>query len=178
MNPQPAERPAHLLDLAAVLARWVLGLLFIYMGWKKAMRPDQFLTLVQQYQLVSSPILLNSIAAALPWFETFCGLLLLAGIAVRGTALVLILMLAPFTVVIVKHGLLLAAAKGTSLCLIKFDCGCGMGEVFVCNKLVENCALMLLAAWLLTGAGRKLSFRFSLFQVPASAPPAIDGCPG
>ena len=35
------------------------------------------------------PVLLNSIAAALPWFEVVCGGLLLAGVAVRGSALIL-----------------------------------------------------------------------------------------
>lgn len=166
MNAGIAESKVRLLGWGAVLARWILGVLFIYMGWKKAIHPAEFLTLVQQYHLVSSPLLLNSIAAALPWFELFCGALLLTGIAVRGTALVLILMLVPFTLMVLKRGLAIAASKGMAFCLVKFDCGCGMGEVFVCNKLLENCGLVLLAAWLLAGAGRKLAARFSLFPVP------------
>ena len=50
---------------------------------------------------------------------------------------------------------------------MKFDCGCGTGEVFICHKLVENTVLLLLSAWLLTGAGRQLCLRFSLFREEA-----------
>src|SRR5438552_669175 len=147
----------------ATLARWVLGALFLYMGLKKALHPEEFLKLLRQYDMVDSPFLLNSIAAALPWFEAFCGLLLLAGIAVRGTALMLVVMLVPFTLLVLKRALGIAAAQHLSFCLVKFDCGCGAGEVFICNKLIENCVLTLIAAWLIAGSGRKLSLRFNLF---------------
>ena len=80
-----------------VLARWLLGGLFIYMGWQKALHPELFLKLLREYQMVESPLALNSIAVSLPWFEIFCGLLLVAGVAVRGTALLLAAMLAVFT---------------------------------------------------------------------------------
>ena len=87
----------NLFETVAVLARWTLGLLFLYMGLTKAMHPVEFLKLARQYEMVQSPFLLNSIAAGLPWFEAFCGALLLAGIAVRGTALTLTAVLVPFT---------------------------------------------------------------------------------
>src|SRR5436305_5522495 len=101
MNGAPKKRNAF--DWFAVLARWALGVLFIYMGMTKAMDPVNFLKLVHQYQLVHNPGLLNFIAVTLPWFEVFCGLLLLAGIAVRGTALMLVLMLVPFTLIILRR---------------------------------------------------------------------------
>ena len=66
--------------------------------------------MVRQYDLVQSSLLLNSIAAALPWFEIFCGLLLLAGVAVRGTAVMLIVMLVPFTVLVFRRALVLQSA--------------------------------------------------------------------
>jgi hypothetical protein len=47
---------------------------------------------------------------------------------------------------------------------VKFDCGCGAGEVYICHKLAENAALLLLAAWMLTGPGRRLCLRFSLLR--------------
>jgi uncharacterized membrane protein YphA (DoxX/SURF4 family) len=152
-------------DVAAVLARWGLGCVFIYMGLNKALpHPEYFLKLVRQYDIVTSPLILNSIGAALPWFEVYCGLLLLFGIAVRGSALMLIAMLVPFTVVVFKRALEIAAAKGLPFCAVKFDCGCGMGEVFICHKLVENTVLLLLSAWLLAGGARQLCLRFSLFR--------------
>jgi len=149
-------------ESAALLVRWLLGGFFIYMGLNKALHPVDFLKLVHQYDLVTVPWLLNSIAAALPWFEVFCGLLLVAGVAVRGSALMLVLMLVPFTLVVLKRGLALAAALHVPFCAVKFDCGCGGGEVFVCHKLPENCFLILLSIWLLTGRGRLLAARFSL----------------
>jgi uncharacterized membrane protein YphA (DoxX/SURF4 family) len=152
-------------NTAALLGRWWLGAVFIYMGLNKALpHPEAFLKLVRQYQMVDTPVLLNSIAAALPWFEVYCGVLLLAGVAVRGTALNLIAMLVPFTVVVLKRALAIAAATGKPFCAVKFDCGCGAGEVYICHKLIENSALLLLAAWLLMGRGRQLCLRFSLRQ--------------
>ena len=150
---------------AALAARWWLGCLFIYMGLNKALPdPHSFLALVRQYHMVSSYWLLNSIAAALPWFEVFCGVLLLAGVAVRGSALMLIAMLVPFSAIVLKRALEISADKHLAFCAVKFDCGCGAGEVFICHKLVENTVLLLLSAWLLAGAGRRLCLRFSLWR--------------
>jgi len=150
--------------------RWLLGLSFVYMGLNKALHPDLFLKLVRQYDLTSNSYLLNLIAAGLPWFEVFCGLLLLAGVAVRGAALMLLLMLMAFTPLVLERALTLAAANHLALCLVKFDCGCGTGEVFTCNKLAQNGLLMVLSAWLLTGRGGRFCLWFSPFG-PAGAPP-------
>jgi uncharacterized membrane protein YphA (DoxX/SURF4 family) len=122
---------------------------------------------VQQYDLTQNALLLNSIAAGLPWFEVFCGLLLLTGIAVRGTALTLLLMLVPFTILVWHQALLLQAAQNIPFCAVKFDCGCGTGEEFICRKLLENFLLILLSVWLLVGYGRQLSLRFSLIKLPS-----------
>jgi uncharacterized membrane protein YphA (DoxX/SURF4 family) len=150
-------------EALAVAARWWLGAVFVYMGLHKALPdPVAFLKLVREYHLVSNHVLLNSIGAALPWFEVYCGLLLLAGIAVRGTALNLITMLVPFTLVVLKRALDIAAADHIRFCAVKFDCGCGAGEVMICHKLVENSGLLLLSAWLLMGYGHRLCLRFSL----------------
>ena len=145
--------------VATVLARWVLGALFVYMGMNKALHPVDFLKLVHQYDLVKNYWLLNAIAAALPWFEVFCGLLLLAGMAVRGSALMLILMLVPFTWIVFQRALSIQAALHIPFCAVKFDCGCGNGEVFICRKLLENFALLALSVWLLFGYGRNFSVR-------------------
>ena len=105
---------------------------------------------MRQYDLTQNALLLNSIAAALPWFEVFCGLLLLAGVAVRGTALTLAVMLVPFTLLVLHRALLLQAALNIPFCAVKFDCGCGSGEEFICRKLLENflsvCAVGLAAS--------------------------------
>ena len=150
-------------EAAAVLARWWLGIVFIYMGLHKALpHPEAFLKLVRQYDMVNNAVVLNMIGAALPWFEVYCGVLLLAGVAVRGAALNLVAMLVPFTLIVLKRALAIAAASSIPFCAVKFDCGCGAGEVFICHKLVENSVLLLLSAWLLVGGGRRLCARYGL----------------
>jgi hypothetical protein len=141
-----------------------VGAAFLYMGLNKALDPVDFLKLLRQYDLTQSSLLLNSLAAALPWFEVFCGLLLLAGIAVRGTALTLLVLLVPFTWVVLHRALLLQAAQNIPFCAVEFDCGCGEGEEFICRKLLENFLLILLSGWLLAGHGRQLSLRFNLIK--------------
>jgi len=156
------EPSAKAVDFATVAARWFLGALFVYTGLEKGLDPVSFLKLVRQYDLVQTPFLLNSIAATLPWFEVFCGLLLLAGIAVRGTALTLVAVLIPFTAVVWHRALVLQGARAIPFCAVKFDCGCGIGEEFICHKLLENAGLILASLWLLGGRGRILSLRYSL----------------
>jgi len=158
----PPTRMRSAFEIAAVLARWGIGLLFLYMGLNKALHPVEFLKLVRQYDIVQSYVLLNLIAATLPWFEVFCALLLLAGVAVRGAALTLVAMLIPFTALVIKRALAIQAAKNISFCAIKFDCGCGAGEVFICWKILENSFLVLLSIWLLYGFGRRWAAKYNL----------------
>ena len=154
-------------DIFAALARWLLGAVFLYMGLNKALHPVEFLKLVRQYDLVQSSLLLNSIAAILPWFEVFCGLLLLAGVAVRGTAVMLIVMLVPFTGLVFRRALAIQSALAIPFCAVKFDCGCGTGEVFICRKLLENFLFIVFSGWLLAGYGRKLCVRHTLMSCAA-----------
>jgi len=171
-NPQPATdaRRWATADFAALLVRWLLGGFFIYMGLSKALDPEGFLKLLRQYQLLHDFRALNSVAAALPWFEVFCGLLLTAGVAVRGSALMLLMMLIPFTVIVLRRALDIAATKGQPFCAVKFDCGCGSGEVLICHKLIENGLLIVLSAWLLFTRRRLLCAKFSLLKpAPVSA---------
>ena len=149
-------------DTFSLLARWLLGAAFLYLGLNKALHPVEFLKLTRQYEITENVLLLNSIAAALPWFEMFCGLLLLAGVAVRGTALTVAAMLVPFTLLVLHRALLLEAAQNIPFCAVNFDCGCGTGKEFICRKLLENFVLFALSVWLLAGRGRQCSLRFSL----------------
>ncbi len=128
--------------LVPVILRLILGGVFIYMGVTKAMHPAEFLKLVRQYDVLPQPILLNVVAATVPWFEILCGLLLVLGVAVRGVALVALLMLMAFTAIVLIHARSIQATGGLPFCAIKFDCGCGTGEMFVCRKLGENVLLM------------------------------------
>ena len=163
MSGEGSSGKRSLLDAGGLVARVILGIGFLYLGWNKASHPVEFLKLVRQYDLVQNHVALDFIAAVLPWFEVFCGLLLLAGVAVRGTALVCVGMLVPFTWMVFRRAMALKAAGGIPFCAVKFDCGCGTGEEYICGKLLQNGLLILLGVWLVTGQGRKFCLRYRLF---------------
>lgn len=148
--------------LPSVFVRWLLGAFFVYAGLGKALQPVEFLQVVRLYDLVGHPIPLNFIAALLPWLEVFFGVLLIAGVAVRGVALLLIGLLLPFTVLVVQRALTLQGANGIPFCAVRFDCGCGSGERFVCGKIAENLFLLVLAGALLGWSSDKWCARYSL----------------
>jgi uncharacterized membrane protein YphA (DoxX/SURF4 family) len=132
------------------------------MGLNKALDPVAFLKLVREYDLVSAAPFLNLIAATLPWFEVFCGLLLVLGIAVRGAALMLAAMLVPFTLLVLNRALEIHAAGTLAFCAIRFDCGCGAGEVFICRKLLENTLLAAAGVGLVFLRNHRLCLREEL----------------
>jgi uncharacterized membrane protein YphA (DoxX/SURF4 family) len=147
-----------------VIARWVLGGVFVYMGAQKIADPVGFLKAVRQFGVVAdtSPALLNQLAALLPWVEVWCGLLLLTGVAVRGTALSLLALLVVFTWAITLRARDIHSAEGTAFCAIAFDCGCGGGIVNVCRKLAENTGLVLLGLLVLLTRSDRLCLRRAL----------------
>ena len=137
----------------ALLARWILGAVFLYLGANKALHPIEFLKVLRQYDITDRSGLLNGIAAFLPWLEIFTAGALLSGRAVRGSAWVCLGMLLPFTGAILNRALALQAAQAIPFCAIRFDCGCGTGEVVICHKLLENGLLILLSLLLLKRGG-------------------------
>lgn len=158
MNPTSTSR-RRVPGIFFVLARWLLGAAFVYMGLSKAWDPVGFLKSVHQYDVVQNHLVLNSIAAVLPWFEVFCGLLLLAGIAVRGTSLILLLLLVGFSWLVTHRAMEIMALKAIPFCAVKFDCGCGTGEEFICRKITENLVLLFLAACVFFADRKKLTRR-------------------
>jgi uncharacterized membrane protein YphA (DoxX/SURF4 family) len=172
MSVDQSSEKRSTLDIAAVLARCVLGACFLYMGYVKAMDPKSFLEVIHEYNAIHDYILLNSIALLLPWFEMFCGLLLIFGVAVRGSALALIAMLIPFTSLVLRRAIIIAVTEHKPFCAVRFDCGCGAGEVLICSKLLENSGLIFLAIWLLFTRSRRLCLRHSLFPPPDPVPPS------
>ncbi len=128
--------------IAGVSARAILGLLFIAMGLHKALDPADFLKAVHDYGWLDRSVSLTWVAALLPWFEVVCGGLLLIGLRIRGTAFLVFGMLALFSGLVLQRALHLHQTTGVPFCGIRFDCGCGNGEVLVCRKLMENTLLM------------------------------------
>jgi uncharacterized membrane protein YphA (DoxX/SURF4 family) len=128
-----------------VPARWILGAILLWLGLAKALDPVGFMKLVREYQVVGPP-LLTVIPALLPWFEVYCGLLLLCGIAVRGAAVVAGGLLAAFSLLILQRAWGIHEAQSIAFCAIRFDCGCGGGAVNICFKLFQNILLLGLSA--------------------------------
>ena len=147
----------------SMLIRVGLGALFVYMGLAKALHPEDFLKLIREYDVIKSPLFINALAASLPWFEVFCGVLLVLGVAVRGSALVLVAMLIPFSLLVAWRAGAIASQTGIAFCAVKFDCGCGAGEVFICNKLAENCLLLVASLLLVAGHGRSAALRYEIW---------------
>jgi uncharacterized membrane protein YphA (DoxX/SURF4 family) len=168
VNHSPSSSGSLIRDLAPVAVRWILAGVYLSMGLNKALNPVPFLKVLRQYEMTDSHIFLNLVAAALPWFEVFCGLLLLSGIAVRGSALVSLLMLVPFTLLVLGRARAMHEASGTPFCAIRFDCGCGAGVVVICHKLIENGLLILLSMFLVLVRSQRWCLRYQLVRPAAS----------
>ena len=128
------------------VVRLILGLCFVSLGLNKAWHPADFLKAIHQYGWLEGSVSLTWITAWLPWFEVFCGLLLLVRIWARGSALVVFGMLLVFSAMILHRALRIQETSGIAFSQIRFDCGCGTGEVLVWRKLLENAVLAVLAA--------------------------------
>jgi len=64
---------------------------------------------------------------------------------------------------VLRRALELQTGSGLPFCAIKFDCGCGAGEVLICRKLAENVLLTLLSLGLIFLRHHRLALRPVLF---------------
>ena len=142
-----------------LIARAVLGVLFIYMAISKIADPVKFLKDIHEFRLLpeSAPVFLNLAAISLPWIEVLCGILLLVGFRLRGASATLLAMLIAFTVAIFIRAMGIHGERDILFCDIAFDCGCGSGPINTCNKLGENLSLIALAAIATFSNSRKLA---------------------
>jgi uncharacterized membrane protein YphA (DoxX/SURF4 family) len=143
-----------------LLARLGVGGMFAYLAYMKLRDPINFLKLTHEYGILppDQPLFLNLAAVALPWLEMVCAVALLLGIGRRGAALLVTGMLLFFTPMLFLRAWGMYTAVGhpfTTFCAVKFDCGCGTGEVFICPKLAENVVLLLGALIALFSASRR-----------------------
>ena len=122
-------------DLAVLLSRWILGLVFIVAGAEKIARPELFALSIEGYSLIPQ-VLVNLAALIIPWIEVMCGIFLLGGLLVSASAAMLSGLLGMFIAAIIS-----AILRG-----FEIDCGCfglqnsapvGWGKVF------EDVALLL-----------------------------------
>ena len=88
MKASPSTGNKRSVDIAALLARWLLGGLFLYLGVGKVLHPAEFVKLVREELAIANPVLSGLIITTVPWFEVLYGLLLLTGIARNAAAVV------------------------------------------------------------------------------------------
>ncbi|MEK9136220.1 MAG: MauE/DoxX family redox-associated membrane protein, partial [Bacteroidota bacterium] len=118
-----------------MLARAVLGVLFIVASADKVSDPTAFAVTVESYKLLSHNAALV-VATVLPWMELICGVLLVLGVFHRGAGLLLFGLLVVFTVAVVS-----ALVRGLDI-----SCGCFTQDPNAAKigwlEVVENLALI------------------------------------
>ncbi len=149
----------------ALGARLVVGIAFIMLGSNKLADPVAFLKAIREYHLVPEQhfVVVNTIAGLLPWAEILLGAFLVLGIARRGSALVLLVMLVAFTLAIYQRSIAIAADQAIPFTQVRFDCGCGNGVVQASKKLLENSLLIALSVFLVVSRGSRCACRDVLF---------------
>jgi uncharacterized membrane protein YphA (DoxX/SURF4 family) len=158
-NPNGLIRRLDATGVPLLAARLFVGGMFAYLAVMKLRDPMNFLKQIHLYGILpTEPALyLNLTATILPWLELLCAAALLLGVFVRGAALTINGMLLFFTPMLFLRawGIYQGGAAGP-FCAIKFDCGCGTGEVFICSKLAENILLQIGALVALFSRSRRL----------------------
>ena len=100
-------------QILVLLARILLGALFVYAGIVKIAEPTRFAGTIAAYRIL--PYFGNYLmAATLPWVELFSGTLLVLGLRTRGAA----------TLVIVLNLVFMAALASAIFRGLDIDCGC------------------------------------------------------
>jgi uncharacterized membrane protein YphA (DoxX/SURF4 family) len=80
---------------AFLLARLILGFVFIYASIDKILHPGKFAEIIYNYQILPD-LLINPTAIVLPWLELILGAFLLVGIWLPGAVFLTNLLLAVF----------------------------------------------------------------------------------
>ncbi len=118
-------------------ARLFLGFVFVVASIDKVADPNAFAVSIGYYKLVG-PTFSLAIATILPWVELLCGLFLIFGVMIRGSSLLIVLMLLVFTA-----GIMSGIFRGLDI-----SCGCFSRDPFVGRigwvKVLENSGLILL----------------------------------
>jgi uncharacterized membrane protein YphA (DoxX/SURF4 family) len=129
-----------------LVARSVLGLVFVYAAYTKLVKPWELFALsVDSYRLLPEWAVIV-VARTLPWFELLLGLLLMTGLLLRYVAAVVTILLGGFWAVMVW-----AYTRGLGI-----DCGCfGIGQAVGPATLARDGLLVALAVFVMVAAFRE-----------------------
>jgi uncharacterized membrane protein YphA (DoxX/SURF4 family) len=144
--------------ITGLVARIVLGCVFVYASLDKIKHPEVFAEAVYNYQL-SPGVAVNLVALWLPWLELLSGGLLVLGVWVRGSSLIL-----SGLMVVFLTALGINLARGLDI-----HCGCfttqGSGPMTILTLFRDSLFLVLalLLFWLYQI--KDVPVKFSLFRI-------------
>jgi uncharacterized membrane protein YphA (DoxX/SURF4 family) len=97
--------------------RLVLGFVFVYAAIDKIVHPDGFAQAIYNYRMMPHWTI-NFMALVMPWLELFCGVLIVVGVFMRGSAFMIGFMLLVFIIALSS-----ALQRGLDI-----SCGCFSAE--------------------------------------------------
>ena len=145
------RRPARWIHHPAALLvlRLFLAAVFIYAAVQKIGKPLLFADEIRAYGVFSLGPLVYVTAIVLPWLELLCGLSLVSGVLLRGSALALAVLNAVF-IAVISYRAAVIVRGGTPFLDVYFDCGCGFGPTYAWKKLIEDAVYLVASLVVLT----------------------------
>ncbi|MCK4236284.1 MAG: DoxX family membrane protein, partial [Candidatus Krumholzibacteria bacterium] len=125
--------------------RLILAAVFIYAALLKIGKPLLFADEIRMYRILDLGPLLYIVAIALPWIELFCGISLVIGVFIRGSALILLVLSVVFLVAVSIRTAGVMYEESLPFLKVYFDCGCGFGETYAWKKLLEDSIFFLIS---------------------------------
>jgi uncharacterized membrane protein YphA (DoxX/SURF4 family) len=135
--------------------------MFVVVSLEKIVEPAAFAQSIANYNILSFPVSLV-LATIVPWLELVCGLCILFGLFLRGSSLLLSILLGIFTLAVLS-----ALLRGLDIA-----CGCFTQDPTVGKigwiKIIQNLALLALALFLYFSTSVKFSIETYLRGKPPS----------
>ena len=145
-----SSQKSRLASWSRLIIRIVLGGVFIFASAHKVIDPSGFAEAIANYQILPGAFV-NPAALLLPWIELVCGICLVFGVLVRGSALILTGLL-----------LIFIAALGFSIFRgLDISCGCfsnnssQTGNMYL--DIAKDTVFFLMSLWILFGPTRTKS---------------------
>ncbi len=130
----------------SLLARLILGVVFLIASVDKILNPLEFANQIENYGILFDSSI-NLMALVLPWLELVIGVFLVLGIRLKTSAV-----LSGILLIIFIAALLIATLKG-----INADCGCGTGGKIGWEKIIEDIALLICSIYIFYFPVKKLT---------------------
>jgi uncharacterized membrane protein YphA (DoxX/SURF4 family) len=122
----------------SLIARLVVGGVYVYASVDKIIHPDEFAKIVHNYHILPD-FLVNFFALVLPWLELICGIVLIVGTRVLGASTILAGLTAVFIVAVGIN-----VARGVNIA-----CGCfstsSQARTLGITLLIQDVVLLFLA---------------------------------